>query len=128
MNLEKLIDKVTTETIKKLKKSNLIKEQKNTFQKTEELLRNYNTYLEKNNPTKKTKQLINLVNEALSSIENDPYYSVIEMIFFEHKTREEIADFYDCEVRTITRNKNRLINKLKLIIFSDESIDEIMRR
>lgn len=132
MNIEKIIEKVTTETIIQLKKSNLLKEnKKSTFQKTEELLRNYNTYLsaaeKKSKKRVKTQKLINLIDEALKTIEHDPYYSVIEMIYFEHKTREEIAEFYDCEVRTITRNKTRLINKLKLILFSDESIEEILK-
>ena len=130
MNIEKIIDKVTTETIIKLKKSGLIKNsKKTTFEKTEELLRNYNDYLKAikidSKKTIKTQKLVNKINQALKTIENDPYYSVIEMIFFENKTREEIAEFYDVEVKTISRNKNRLVNKLKIIIFSDETIMEI---
>ncbi len=101
---------------------------KTTFQKTEELLRNYNDYLtaiNNNKLAKKTKKLIFILNNALRSIKNDYYYSVIEDIYFEHKTREEIAEQYNVDVRTINRNKNRLVNKLKIIIFSEESIKEI---
>lgn len=102
---------------------------KSAFKKTEELLRNYNkfNYAVKNNKenTETTQKLIAIINNALKSIENDPYYEVIEMIFFEKKTREEIAEDFDVEVKTITRNKNRLINQLKIIIFSDDVIKEL---
>lgn len=102
---------------------------KSAFKKTEELLRNYNKfkYAVKNNVdnTEKTQKLISIIDNALISIEDDPYYSIIEMIFFERKTREKIAEFYDIEVKTVTRNKNRLVNQLKLVIFSDDVIKEL---
>lgn len=105
------------------------KYKKTTFQKTEELLKNYNYYniAIKTNKKKtiKTQKLISIINNALKSIEKDYYYSVIIMSYFENKTREDIAEIYNVDVKTIARNKNRLINKLKIIIFSDESINEL---
>lgn len=128
--IKDLINQVTTQTVVKLKKSGLMKEnRKPAFKKTEELLKNYNRFkiAIENDPenTTKTKKLIDIIDKALCSIESDPYYSVIEMIFFEHKTREEIAEFYDVEPRTVTRNKNRLVNELKIILFSDNTIEEL---
>lgn len=103
--------------------------QKSTFKKTEELLKNYNKFkyaIENNQDnTEKTKKLIDIMNAALKTIENDKYHDVIKYIFFENKTREEIAEILDCEVKTITRNKNRLVNQLKMIIFSDDVIKEL---
>ena len=102
--------------------------QKSTFKKTEELLRNYNRFnfaVTKNENTDITKNLISVLNEALKTIENDKYYDVIPMIFFENKTREDIAEHFDCEVKTVTRNKNRLVNQLRIIVFSDEVIKEL---
>lgn len=130
MNIEDIIDKVTTQTVVKLKKSNLMKDGKlSTFKKTEEVLKNYQTYLKaaELDPTGtiKTQKLINIINRALKTIEDDEYYSIIEMIYFEHKSREDVAEFYDKEVKTISRNKKRLINELKMVIFSDESIQEL---
>ena len=130
MDIEKIIDKVTTQTVVKLKKSNLMKnDEKSAFKKTEELLRCYHKYLAaiETHPedTVKTQKLIKILEKALKTIEDDPYYSVIEMVYFEHKTREEVADFYDVEVKTVTRNKNRLINNIKVIVFSDKTIEEI---
>ena len=131
MNIEKLINKITNETIIKLKKTKLLKDNKKitTFNKTENILKNYNNYLKAieidKNGTIETQKLIHKINEALKTIENDEYYSIIEMIYFQGKSREYVAEFYDVEVKTITRNKHRLINKLKVILFSDESILEI---
>ncbi len=103
--------------------------QKSTFKKTEELLKNYNRFkyaIENNQDnTEKTKKLMEIMNAALKTIENDKYYDVIPYIFFENKRREEIAEILDCEVKTVTRNKNRLVNQLKMIIFSDDVIKEL---
>ena len=130
MNVENLIQKVTNETIIKLKKSGLINDSdKKAFKKTEEVLRNYHKYKEAvaadKEGTIKTQKLIRVIQTAMRSIEDDPYYEIITMFYFENETRENIAEYFDCDVKTITRNKRRLINKIKLIIFSDESIKEL---
>lgn len=102
---------------------------KNSFKKTEEILRNYDKFkcaAETNkDDTEKTQKLIKIIDTALNTIKKDKYYKVIEYIYFESKTREEIAEIFDCEVKTITRNKNRLVNQLKIIIFSDDVIKEL---
>ena len=130
MNIENLIQKVTNETIIKLKKSGLINDSdKKAFKKTEEVLKNFHKYEEAiaadKEGTIKTQKLVNIIRTALRSIENDPYYEVIIMFYLNNNTREEIAEYFDCDVKTITRNKRRLINKIKLIVFSDETIKEL---
>ncbi len=130
MDIEKIIDKVTTETVVKLKKSNLLKDdRKSAFTKTETILKNYNKYLNAikfdSEETIKTQKLITIIDNALKTIEDDPYCDVITMYYFEDKTREEIAEFYDVDVKTISRHKKKLVNELKIIIFSDKSIEEI---
>lgn len=106
---------------------------KSIFEKTEIILKNYNDYKKaiKNNPegTMKTQKLVEVIDKALLDIENDPYYKVIPLIFFKNKTREEVTEYFNnCEVKTVTRNKNRLINKLKILIFADKSIKEIFEK
>lgn len=103
---------------------------KSTFEKTEIVLRNYNDYKKaiSNNPkgTVKTQKLVELIDSALLDIKDDPYCKIISLIFFENKTREEVTEYFNnCEVKTVTRNKNRLVNKLKVLIFADESIKEL---
>lgn len=72
-----------------------------------------------------TKRYIAVIDDALSKISNDKYYDLIRLRYFEGKTREEIAEYFDVDVATISRNKNRLINTLKIYLFSDEAIKEI---
>lgn len=129
-NVKDLINEITTQTIVKLKKSKLIKDSDtSTYKKTEEILKNYNKYKKaveyEYNDITKTKKLIHIIEESLKTIENDQYYSIIEMFYFEHKTRSEIAEFFDVDEKTISRNKKRLINDLKIILFSDNTIEEL---
>lgn len=72
-----------------------------------------------------TRKYIGVINNALDKIKDDPYYKVIEMKYFEGCSREKIADDFEVDVSTITRNKNRLINVLKIYLFSDEVIMEL---
>lgn len=72
-----------------------------------------------------TKRFINIIDSALMEIKHDVYYKLIELKYFEGKTHEEIAYVFDKDVSTITRNKNKLINKLKIILFSDDVVHEI---
>ena len=74
-----------------------------------------------------TKRYIAVIDDALSKISNDKYYDLIRLRYFEGKTREEIAEYFDVDVATVSRNKNRLINILKIYLFSDEVICEIFR-
>lgn len=114
----------------KLEKFKFIRENKKSIlKKTESLLKNYNNFKIAivNNPdgTIKTKKMIKFIDKALETLEDDPYYSIIEMRYFEHKSISEIAEFFDVEDRTIARNKKRILNELKAILFSDDVIEEL---
>lgn len=74
-----------------------------------------------------TKNCIKSIDAALESLKNDPYYKIIEMKYFENKSREEIAEYFGVDTSTITRNKNRLINKLQIRFFSDEVIQNLLK-
>ena len=129
-DIKNLINEVTTQTVVKLKKSGLMKDSnKSAYKKTEDILKNYKSYKKAymNDPanTIKTKKLLNIIESALETIEHDQYYSIIEMFYFERRTRSEIAEFYDVDEKTISRNKKRLINDLKIILFSDNTIEEL---
>lgn len=72
-----------------------------------------------------TKNFIRIIDSAISILENDPYYDLIRMRYFEGCTREQIAEYFSCDVSTVNRNKNRLINLLQIRLFSDEVIQQI---
>ncbi len=123
--VKKIIEDTVNATVIKLKMSGLMKDnQKTAFEKTEELLKNYNTFRKiKDRP--RTKRIVNRIDQALKEIDTDIYYDIIPMFYFEQKTRESIAEHFHTSERTISRNKSRLINLLKIKLFSDDVIFEL---
>lgn len=118
------IDATVNTTVLKLKAAGLMKDnRKSAFQKTEELLRNYNAFKKSDQPYAKT--IVNKINDALYSIKDDPYYEAIPLIYFDEESREYIAEHFNTTVTTVSRNKTRLVNKLKAILFSDDTIYEL---
>lgn len=123
-DLVELINKTVTMTVLKLRMAGLIKDDRETaFQKTEEVLRNYPQFLKSDQPY--ARKLSDQIESALDTIRNDCYYEIIPMAYFERQDRETIAEYFDVTVTTISRNKIRLVNKLKAILFSDEVIYEL---
>lgn len=82
------------------------------IRKLEEMIEKITEYVEK-------------VDSALMKISDDPYYDLIRLKYFEEKSREEIAEYLNCDVSTISRNKNRLLNTLKIYLFSDDAANEM---
>lgn len=124
LDIQQIINDTVNATVLKLKMAGLMKDDKKTaYQKTEELLRNYRAFLESDQPY--TQKLVKRIDAALGQIKNDPYCDIISLYYFEGDTRENIAEYFDTTVTTISRNKTRLINILKLYLFSDDVIYEL---
>lgn len=123
--IREVIDETVNATVLKMKMAGLVKDNtKTAFQKTEEILRNYPTFKKiKDQPY--TVKLVKQIEEALEEIRDDPYYDIIPMYYFEDETRENIALTLETTVRTVARNKRRLIDYLKVKLFSDSCIYEI---
>ena len=124
--IKEVINETVNATVLKMQMAKLIKDgTKSASQKTEEVLRNYPTFKKiKDKPY--TVKLVEKVEEALDEIRNDPYYDIIPMFYFEDETRESIALTLETTVRTVARNKRRLIDDLKVKLFSDDCIREIL--
>lgn len=74
-----------------------------------------------------TKNFIKIIDDAIDALKDDPYYDLISLRYFKGYSMEDIAEHLGCDVRTVQRNKNRLINLLQIRLFSDEVIQEIFR-
>jgi RNA polymerase sigma factor (sigma-70 family) len=70
----------------------------------------------------RTRQEVFRISRALNAIEKDRYYKIIEMKYFQEMTMESIAEHYGCEDKTIRRNKNRLVNKLMIMLFGTDAL------
>lgn len=175
--IEKLIDDTVSKTVNELLKQKMIKKSDmNTYQKTEQLLYNYNNFKEvvkdkqemieqikqvgisktscsflpmpqdtgfKYIPSEQekndaaiaelessiavTSNFIKLIDNALKTIKDDPYYKVIEECYFDGKKHSAVANEWVTPIdeTTIGRNKNRLIKKLSIYLFSDDVIKEL---
>ena len=75
-----------------------------------------------------TKHYIAILDRELEKLSRDSYYDLILLLYFEGKTQDEVAEYYDCCQQTIWRNKGRLINKLKIMLFSYDIIHELFDR
>ena len=122
--IQKIINDTVNSTVLKLKIAGLMKDDRKTaYEKTEELLRNYNAFKKSDQPY--TIKLVKKIDAALETIKNDIYFEIIPMCYFDHETREAIAEYFDTTVTTISRNKVKLINKIKPLLFSDKVIYEL---
>ena len=72
-----------------------------------------------------TRSFIRIIDTAVDTLKDDPYYDLINLRYFKGYSTEDIAEHFDCDVTTVRRNKNRLINLLQIRLFSDEVIQEI---
>lgn len=174
---EQLINDTVAKTVEELLKQKLIKKKDmNTYQKTEQLLYNYNNFKEvvkdkqemieqikqvglsktscsfipmpqdtgfKYIPSEQekidaeiaalessiavTKNYIQIIDKALRTIKDDPYFETIRMCYFEGMKHSAVAREWGTPVdeTTIGRNKNRLVKKLSIYLFSDDVIKEL---
>ena len=77
-----------------------------------------------------TERDLKRIDNALYKIRDDKYFGIIQYKYLNEDkekitTDEELADKFNRDRKTITRNKKRLINKLMTILFP-ESISEVM--
>lgn len=109
-----------------MKMAKLIKDDtKTAYQKTEEVLRYYPSFREVTGKPY-TEKLVSRVEAALKEIQTDPYYEIIPRFYFNNETRENIALSMGSTVRTVARNKKRLVSVLKAKLFSDDCIRELL--
>lgn len=74
-----------------------------------------------------TENFISIIDDSVNKLTDEPYFDIIRLKYFEKKTREEIAEHFDVDVRTVTRNKNKLINRLKIDLFCDDVLLEMIK-
>lgn len=125
-DIEKIIDQSVNRAIARLMESGIIQTNQSTpEQKTEELLFKYEQF--KRSDQVFTLKVLAQIDDALKTIQADPYFRIIPMYYFDGLTMEVISEQLDNHIRTIRRNKRRLIRHLAAILFSDDVINEIYK-
>lgn len=101
--LEEVIRATVRETVSELRKTGYLRENdKLAYKSMADKLRSYFEAVSDG------KRADPAVKEALADIADDYYFPVIILYYRERKTIEQIAEIYNVEVSTITRNKKRL--------------------
>ena len=74
-----------------------------------------------------TKNYIRIIDNALKTIADDPYYKVIEDCYFNGKKYSTVANEWAFPISDVAigKNKNRLVKKLSIYLFSDDVIKEL---
>ena len=67
-----------------------------------------------------------LIDKCMAQLKSDPYYSVLEMLYFEGRTQEDIALTFGCSQVAISKNKSRLVRELAMRLFPNQAVNEMM--
>lgn len=122
--IEQTAKKTARAVVAEFKRAGLVKDNKlGSFKKTERILYEYPRW--KGNDVEETKKFCDLVQKALDSISDDPYFQIIELKYFQKWTHERIAEYFDVDVSVISKRRTKLINQLRPIIFSADFIREL---
>lgn len=74
-----------------------------------------------------TVRVIALIERSMELLSKDPYYNILEMRYFDNRTLEDIAAYFNCDTSTVSRNRSRLVKELSLRLFPDDVVNEYMK-
>lgn len=124
--VNEIVERVVSKTIEKLRRADMLKEKKlDSFKKTEKVLYEYAEWKDDEDASELQQKFCRQIEKALKRVSDDKYYTIIELRYFEKWTFEKIAEFFGVEQPCITKNRTRLINLIRPIIFADDFIREI---
>jgi len=63
-----------------------------------------------------------IIEDALQTIQADPYYDTVAQKFIEGMNDEEIAATIPCDPSTVRRNRGRLVRKLTVRLYGAEAL------
>lgn len=73
----------------------------------------------------KTRSYKRMVDKVLKIIKDDEYYPIIDLIFFQNKTYDDISNEFGWAIGTISKHKSRLINSIKVYLFPESFLNEL---
>lgn len=131
MTAKQLIEMTVKQTVAELKRAGLIRENRlDSFKKTERILYEYPKFKKivteyKFEDMTITPKFVEMIENALHDVSDDPYFEIIPMKYFDGKTHEQIAEYFDVQPAAISKQRTKLINRIRAGIFSDDFISEL---
>lgn len=74
---------------------------------------------------KKTQLIVNRIDRIIKKLKTDKYIEIIKLKYFENKTQDEIAEYFEKDPSTIWRQQKRLINEIKVYLFPNDVVEEL---
>lgn len=131
MTAKQLIEITVKQTVTELKRAGLIRENRlDSFKKTERILYEYPKFKKivteyKFEDMTITPKFVEMIENALQDVSDDPYFEIIELKYFKGWTHEQIAEYFDVQPAAISKQRTKLINRIRAGIFSDDFISEL---
>lgn len=75
--------------------------------------------------TARTKAILRKIDRLIKQYDSPKYPDLLKRIYFDGKTREECAEIYSCDVATVSRNKSKIINNIKVVLFPNDVVGEL---
>ena len=131
MTAKQLIEMTVKQTVAELKRAGLIRENRlDSFKKTERILYEYPKFKKivteyKFEDMTITPKFVEMIENALQDVADDPYFQIIELKYFKGWTHEQIAEYFDVQPAAISKQRTKLINRIRAGIFSDDFISEL---
>ena len=131
MTAKQLIEMTVKQTVAELKRAGLIRENRlDSFKKTERILYEYPKFKKivteyKFEDMTITPKFVEMIENALRDVSDDPYFEIIELKYFKGWTHEQIAEYFDVQPAAISKQRTKLINRIRAGIFSDDFISEL---
>lgn len=73
----------------------------------------------------RTRALLTKIDRILNDCKIPRYPDLIKLLYFDEKSREEVAEFYQCDPTTVTRNKAKIVNSVKVQLFPNDTINDL---
>lgn len=73
-----------------------------------------------------TKRMLARIDDILAGMQNEPYYQVIPMYYFDGKKYDVIGGELGISNATVSAHKKQFVNKIKIMMFSDTVIMELL--
>ena len=71
--------------------------------------------------------VVNMIDNAMANLKDDPYYNILEMRYFEGMGQEDIGKALNCTQPNVSYHKNRLIRELSVQMFPNEVAKELLQ-
>lgn len=80
------------------------------------------------NNTMMADQVVKMVDDAIDQIRTDMYADIIPRLYFDRETIESVAFDHGVSSTTIGNNRRRLIHQMKVYLYTDDVIDDLLPR